>query len=222
MTTKTKTTTKKVKAPKKTTVKTIWEALFNFQCENIDVPKTGKGIDRDGNEYEHHVLEDVIHTIRPYMTKHRIAYSQVIDGENLITTLVAIDAAPEDNKLSSSVELGTPSTTQEFGARVTVIRRYALLALLGLSGEEDTDNGEKPKVQNVPKKTVEVLTPRNEADPTIPDPSWTDAHRKAFDAIKACKNHEAMQLLAGRVEESTKLDASEKKSLRQFINERAF
>jgi len=215
MTTKTKTT-------KKTSVKTIWESLFNFQCENLDVPKTGKGVDRDGNEYEHHVLEDVIHAIRPLLTKHRIAYTQQIDGENLITTLIAIDADPEHNKLSSKVELGTPSSTQEFGSRVTIVRRYALLALLGLSGEDDTDNGEKPKVQNVPKKTIEVATPRNEKDPSVPDANWSDGHRKAFNAINACKNHEAIQLLAQRIEESTKLDDSEKKSLRLFIKEKAF
>jgi len=145
--------TKKKSVAKKVepAVKNITEAFFNFQSEDISIQRNGVGTS-NGQEYRYAELEDIMKAIRPVLQKYRIALTQIVEENNLLTKLIHVDSLTE---MTSPLPLGTPQSSQDLGARITYMRRYALVAMLGLVTEDDVDGTNKSfKTQSTEKREL--------------------------------------------------------------------
>ena len=142
------TTTKKPKAEKQA-ASNIYQALFAFQGENLVIPRNGKGRSEKGKEYRYATLDDVINITREPLQRHGLMYTQTIyqnaAGETFLKTTLICPGAPREaykeapDVIETSVPLGKPGSAQDMGSRITYMRRYTLVPILGLSIEEDTD-----------------------------------------------------------------------------------
>lgn len=218
-----KTTTTKVAKNKvviQEAAKTIYDALFNFQSHNIVIPKNGRSIS-NGKEYTYPLLDDVVKETRHAMQASRLVFTQVIEGNKLHTTLLALDADPSNNKLESSMDLGTTDRPQEMGARITYYRRYALLAILGLVGDEDID-ADPNKVSEQVAATADTNA-RGYVDTETAPAGKSAPYYKAWNVIKSAKTKEAIDEIRNNIAVSTKpYEAGEKEELIEIINKRVF
>lgn len=227
------TKTKEVKAVKKTTLN---EALFAFQSENLVIQKKGKG-NINGRAYNYATLDDLVNGIRPSLNKYGLMFTQIMDGADFITKLIHVESGQE---LIGKLPLGNPGSNQDLGSRLTYLRRYALISMLGLVTEEDVDGiqagsdkilpGTVYKVPSslpMPSPAAPKEQPQTQVGPmTNTPPSATDttseAFKKANQAILSCMSMDALTLITGQVGKSTKLTADEKTSLEiVIINKKA-
>lgn len=124
--------------------KTIYDSLFAFQKEKIIIPRKLPGKAANGKTYNYASLDDIISMTRDPLQKHGLMYTQTIYQDEksstfLKTSLIALNATAEPKMLETSIPLGIPQSAQDMGARITYMRRYALVPILGLSVEDDTD-----------------------------------------------------------------------------------
>jgi hypothetical protein len=142
-----------------TEFKDIAAALSKAQGEFTQIPK-GK----IGAWGAYSTLDDYEKAIRPAMVKHGLSYSQIIvkteTGHDLITMILHSSG----QFLRSALKLNPEKQTmQGFGACITYMRRYALAAILGLTGTEDAEDSkdEVPYVSNNKKSlpsTNDIIT----------------------------------------------------------------
>lgn len=114
---------------------TIHTQMIAFQEQNISIPRKGKGT-INGREYNYATLDDVINIVKPVLNKLGLYIAQVLDNGNLVTNIVHGDTQAA---IRSTIPVGTPSSAQDLGSRITYFRRYALIAMLGLTTEDDVD-----------------------------------------------------------------------------------
>lgn len=95
-------------------------------------------------------VNTVIDTIKPVLNEIGLVVSQPFgvtpDGKNVLRTEVY-----DDSKLITSSQIYLPeiSDVQKFGAAITYFRRYALVSLLLLEGEEDDDGNSNQVVSPI-------------------------------------------------------------------------
>lgn len=128
----------------------IYQALGNFQQECPTIKKSKKGYG-----YKYADLHRIIETIKPYMKKHKLGFTQALTGENGLKTLIfhmeSGECIEETVLMPSGNVLKGMNLFQTDGARNTYYKRYSLLGMLGVVTEdEDIDaRGQfKPKVTN--------------------------------------------------------------------------
>jgi len=86
-------------------------------------------------------LDAILNAVRPVLTKNGLAVSQLLANVNGAPALKTMLLHEGGELLAESCPLPTNGSTsaQEFGSLVTYMRRYALVALLGIATEEDDD-----------------------------------------------------------------------------------
>jgi hypothetical protein len=123
------------------------KALARFQAEvnnpNKNCEAEVRGQTRDGKAYNYKFkysdLAECFSTIRPIAGKHGIGFTQVIarDGPTLI---LVTRIFYEEQFIESEVPLVMGiADVQKWGASISFIKRYTLLAMLGIAGEDDPD-----------------------------------------------------------------------------------
>lgn len=225
---KKKETTKKAPAKKKVTTKKapkakdINEALFNFQAEEIVIPRNGTG-NINGRAYKYALLDDIMEIIKPLLQKHRILVTQLVGDENLLTKLIHVDTGSE---LVAPLPLGKPSSAQDLGSRITYLRRYALVAALGLVVDQDVD-GQVPTVdtpkEGVAKSQKVSASQVKKVDPTTvsnDSESRSEAYVKALSAVESASSPEAMEMIGEQLDRSSRLTDAEKKELKDVLKKR--
>lgn len=136
-------------------------------------------------------LHNVLSAVRPVLAKHGLAVTQVIDSSApgahsmLVTRLLHTSG----ESISSSVPLAvSKSGPQEFGSVMSYLRRYSLMALCGIAGADDDDDGE-------------AATPRKGAAPKAQPQGELvqfELVEEAVAAFKTCTTVGALQLMAKR------------------------
>lgn len=121
----------KVLAPK-----TLNAALFAFQGLDLKIPRNGQG-NINGRAYKYATLDDVMSITRKPLQDCGLMITQPMQGNELVTKLVLAETGEE---LVSTLELGKPSSSMDLGARITYLRRYQIVSMLGLTIEDDTDS----------------------------------------------------------------------------------
>lgn len=134
-----------------TTKKTesIYKALANFQQE---VPVIHKGT--KGYGYSYADLPAIFEVINPLLKKHKLGFTQLLDGENIKTVLFHIETGElleSSVHIKQDVVLKGMNDFQVMGSAVTYYRRYALSAILGIVTDKDIDAGGE---QQKPAKTA--------------------------------------------------------------------
>jgi hypothetical protein len=129
---------------------TLLKSLAEFQYECPIIHK-----DTSGFNYTYADLPKIISTIMPLMKKHKLCFSQPLEGTQLRTIIYHTETGEsiESTTEIPIIELAKMNVYQSFGSGITYYRRYALSSILGLVTDKDIDAaGEQVKTIELPKK----------------------------------------------------------------------
>ena len=124
-------------------------------------------------------LTAVIDAIREPLAQNNLAYTQVIEGETLVTMLVHAESGQWIKSMFPL--LVEKKTSQQFGSALTYAKRYSLSAIVGISADEDDDgNAASVKPQPVP-----ATSPIRRPD--IPTIDWDnqDHKQRVFNLLRS-------------------------------------
>lgn len=125
-------------------MKHLFKSLASFQQE---VPILHKAT--QGYGYSYTELSDIIKIINPLLAKHKLGFTQLIDGQDLKTILFHTESGETLETVTTvpqGVQLKGMNEFQVAGSSITYFRRYALSAMLGIVTDKDTDaQGEQVK-----------------------------------------------------------------------------
>ena len=134
--------------------------MFQNACPKIDLDATVKVATKTGGSYtfDYATLPHIIETIKPHLKECGLSYSQLINGGGVFTMLMHNSGQyiASYTNFESKVD-----SLQDFGGKITYLKRYALTAILGIAADDDDDGNsasgnkaersEKQKSQEQPK-----------------------------------------------------------------------
>ena len=134
------------------------EALVSF---HKTVPAIGKTANAQYGKFAD--LETVLSTVTPHLIKNGLVVSQTFEPSEgvdpiLVTKLLHVSGAELVSRLPMIIGKGR-NALHDFGGSCTYLKRYALLAMLGLTADMDMDGecaDEKPAAKPQPKKAATV------------------------------------------------------------------
>ena len=100
-------------------------------------------------------LDGLLNTVRPILTKHKLAITQDLAGEYIVTTLIHESGQYKGSAMPFNPMSGNKGTNnlQQIGGGITYAKRYAISALLAISVDTDDDgNGMNGQSMTVKKK----------------------------------------------------------------------
>ena len=108
-------------------------------------------------------LETVLSTVTPHLIKNGLVISQTFEPSEgvdpiLVTKLLHVSGAQLVSRLPMIVGKGR-NVLHDFGSSCTYLKRYALLAMLGLTADMDMDGDfadDKPAAKPQPKKAASI------------------------------------------------------------------
>ena len=117
-------------------MKAIYKALANFQYEIPIIHKDSKGF-----SYTYTDLPEIVRVITPYLKKHGLGFTQLIEGNQLKTIIFHYESG-ESIESSADIPEETMKGMNKFqtlGSAITYLRRYMLSSALGLVTDKDLD-----------------------------------------------------------------------------------
>ena len=134
------------------------EALVNF---HKTVPAISKTANAQYGKFAD--LETVLSTVTPHLIKNGLVITQLFEPSEgvdpiLVTKLLHVSGAELVSRLPMVVGKGR-NPLHDFGGSCTYLKRYALLALLGLTADMDMDGDfadEKPAAKPEPKPAAKI------------------------------------------------------------------
>ncbi len=131
-----------------TVKKNIYQKLKCFKDTVESITKDGKN---PHFKSKYSTIESVLETIDKPLGECDLTFTQLIDGDYLITQIIDIDSM---EKIESKIFLlNKKADMQGLGSSITYARRYALVSMLGLIQEDDDGSGAvgmKPPVTTAP------------------------------------------------------------------------
>ena len=114
----------------------LYKALAGFQSE---VPVLHK--DTTGYGYSYTDLPEIVRVITPILNKHGLAYTQLLNGNELKTIVFHVESGENIESITPIPDenLKGMNKFQVLGSAITYIRRYSLSAMLGLVTDKDMD-----------------------------------------------------------------------------------
>lgn len=177
----------------------LYTALAAFQQE---VPPIYKGT--SGYGYKYAELSEILAVINPLLQKHKLGFTQLLDGTSLKTVIFQTDSGETIEStmaIPQGVQLKGMNDFQVLGSAITYLRRYSLSAALGLVTDRDTDaHGE----QKAPRKPAAAIDPavltliRTTAKDKGIDEATTEARIKSFKTTEDAQHAYQNLLLLGR------------------------
>lgn len=116
----------------------IASALAKAQGQLTNPPKT-KTANIGKYKYRYADLAEIIEHVRPVLSKHDLAVSQLIQTTDTSTILVTKLLHSTGQYLMSTYPLPKSAPAQDMGSALTYARRYSLCAILGIAADEDDD-----------------------------------------------------------------------------------
>jgi len=148
--------------------KTIEEALARFQMEHHAAGKDGKA-----NYGTYTTLAGGLNAVQPAThlgLSHTQTFEHIVVGEKVVTVLkTRLLFTGEDDTYNTVIESNLPfpdlvpnrgNIMQALGSAITYARRYSLLAIYGLAGDDDDAEGSAP----VPAKKEIARSPQRGAN----------------------------------------------------------
>lgn len=122
-------------------------ALAAAQGEFEAIPRSSEVTvkTKDGGSYtfKYASLDAILTAVRPALSKHGLAVTQLLleDGGRLG---IRTELRHADGALVGAFFplLSMPATPQQLGSLLTYLRRYAIVALLGVASDQDDDGGQ--------------------------------------------------------------------------------
>ena len=144
--------------------KALYAALAKAQGEFPPIPRE-KTVNTGTYSFSYAPLETIIDAIRPVLAKHGLAVIQPLESRQgnepaIRTKILHVDGGA----IEASFPLGeTPGTIQQFGSKLTYLRRYALCSMLCLAAEDD-DDGRKAESDYWPEPAGTRRNPHEPID----------------------------------------------------------
>ena len=130
--------------------KNIFKALSDFQKEIPIMNQKAKGYG-----YTYADFASIVETITPFLEKHNIGFTQLLQGSQLETIIFHADSGESLTSIADipkNVSLKGMNDYQSFGSGITYFRRYTLSSILGIVTEKDNDaSGEQDRKTATPK-----------------------------------------------------------------------
>jgi hypothetical protein len=146
--------------------KTIEEALARFQMEHHAAGKDGKA-----NYGTYTTLAGGLNAVQPAThlgLSHTQTFEHIVVGEKVVTVLkTRLLFTGEDDTYNTVIESNLPfpdlvpnrgNIMQALGSAITYARRYSLLAIYGLAGDDDDAEGSAPTA--IPAKKEIARSPQ--------------------------------------------------------------
>jgi hypothetical protein len=175
--------------------KNLIGALINFHTHVKSIPK-----DQQGYNYKYAALETILKHIKEPLINAGLAITQLISGENnlsITTILWHVSGEYISSKFTIDFDRLPKSKNfnQELGSSMTYLKRYCLIAALGISPDEDSDGvvvesrNEFKNNSNKkwPKKTVKTAIANMEITGTNPE-------SEAMNKLNSCKNLQELKV----------------------------
>jgi len=115
---------------------TLFRKLLAFQRNAPTIHKDGTANVGNGRPYKYATLPAVLDAVRPALTACGLVLTQAVDGQNLITRLADAETG---ETLESAFPLPLEGSWHQVGSAISYARRYAILAVLGLTADDDDD-----------------------------------------------------------------------------------
>ena len=157
--------------------KTIEEALARFQMEHHAAGKDGKA-----NYGTYTTLAGGLNAVQPAThlgLSHTQTFEHIVVGEKVVTVLkTRLLFTGEDRDFDTVIESNLPfpdlvpnrgNIMQALGSAITYARRYSLLAIYGLAGDDDDAEGSAPTA--IPAKKEIARSPQRGANARQAKPS---------------------------------------------------
>ena len=157
--------------------KTIEEALARFQMEHHAAGKDGKA-----NYGTYTTLAGGLNAVQPAThlgLSHTQTFEHIVVGEKVVTVLkTRLLFTGEDSDYNTVIESNLPfpdlvpnrgNIMQALGSAITYARRYSLLAIYGLAGDDDDAEGSAPTA--IPAKKEIARSPARGANARQAKPS---------------------------------------------------
>ena len=198
--------------------KTIEEALARFQMEHHAAGKDGKA-----NYGTYTTLAGGLNAVQPAThlgLSHTQTFEHIVVGEKVVTVLkTRLLFTGEDDTYNTVIESNLPfpdlvpnrgNIMQALGSAITYARRYSLLAIYGLAGDDDDAEGSAPTAAHPAGK---VFTAKKEIARS-PQRGANARQAKPNSAVK-----EIVGDLTGRVTEAPKVSftAAQTKKVQDFM-----
>lgn len=113
----------------------IYKKLLEFQKENISIKKTSVG-GHHKNTYAN--IDEVLDKVKPVLSKIGIVLTQVPTETGLKTILADSE---DDTYIEGFLPFVGATDAQKIGSNLTYMRRYSIVAMLGLEAEDDDGEG---------------------------------------------------------------------------------
>lgn len=185
--------------------------------------KRGQGTSPDGTVYNYYLSSDVFDHADEFVSKEGFIlelHNSVVDGVNIMQ--LALEHINSGVQKVVSVNLGTPKSVADLGARITYAPKYLIAIMFGISVQTDTDafgngrvKGDEPQVQNV-TSTPEVTT----TAPVTTTGEPSKSYQKAREFIEKATLVEMLDQAAVKVDNSTQMSDEEKSELTNLISEK--
>jgi len=141
----------------------IAPALVAALGKLTDVPKN-RTANTGSYRYTYADLGDVLDMARPILSENGLAVMQVAEADNafaaVTTTIIHVSG---QFMTSAPLRLPVGNTPQQAGSAVTYARRYSLMAVLGVAGDDDDG-----QAAAAPSRQTAQRAPRPPAPPAEP------------------------------------------------------
>lgn len=194
----------------------LFLALAKAQGEFLPLGKeaTAEVKNKEGKflyNFDYCPLDAVIAATQPALTKHAIAFTQLTNGDYLLTILAHGQA-----RIESRIGLLSWETPQQLGAMLTYLKRYVRLGMLSVfpAGEDDDGNAAsgnqaavKPRATASPPQARPVLA-RAEGASSETKRRVIELSRKAGHVSKDELNEFSVKSLCGALDTQTEMEAA--------------
>lgn len=157
------------------------KAMVKFQSEvpELELNKTVKVTTKAGQTYtfQYADLAEIKSKIKKPLSANGLAYSQLLKKDGIETILMHTSG---EYMREITPLVGIANNAQEYGSQTTYIKRYSLVAILGLVADEDDDANVAVgnKAEFAPKPTTKSI-PSINTPPVDGDTGFTCATCKA-------------------------------------------
>lgn len=114
-------------------------ALAKAQSQFEEITKNATGYSALGEPFRYADSAEITAKTRPALTANGLTLVQPIVQESTGAVLLTILMHEGGETLESRIKLSDQITAQDFGAQISLMRRYAKCALLDLAAEDDAD-----------------------------------------------------------------------------------
>lgn len=132
-------------------MKEIYEAIGVFHKE-VELPSMDKT--NPHKNYKYADLASVLKCIKAPLEKAGLSITQIPfnteTGIGIRTTIMHTSGQMLESEWFIPCDMNNKNIAQDYGKNITYIRRYSLMSMLGLCGDNDDNDGELPSKPKTP------------------------------------------------------------------------